>query len=52
MDDGYWVALLRDVEEELDPVWTGGDPEDVGCAGRAERRLRHAPMGWFKRGRR
>ncbi len=29
MDDGYWVALLRDVEEELDPVWSGGDPEEL-----------------------
>jgi small subunit ribosomal protein S1 len=31
MDDGYWVALLRDVEEELDPVWSGGDPEELAA---------------------
>ena len=28
MDDGYWAALLRDVEDEMDPMWTGGDPEE------------------------
>ena len=31
MDDGYWVALFRDVEEELDPVWSGGDPEELAA---------------------
>jgi small subunit ribosomal protein S1 len=31
MDDGYWVALLRDVEEEVDPAWTGGSPEELAA---------------------
>jgi small subunit ribosomal protein S1 len=31
MDDGYWAALLRDVEEELDPMWTGGAPEELAA---------------------
>jgi len=31
MDDGYWVALLRDVEEELDPVWSGSDPGELAA---------------------
>jgi small subunit ribosomal protein S1 len=31
MDDGYWEALLRDVEEELDPLWSGGDPDELAA---------------------